>query len=217
MRFLTPAAVLLLALAIPQTAFAAGKLDHWAQRYDLRGTWQKKDADHDGVKNRAEFTLNTNPRRADTDRDGLRDGDELQVGSDPRRVDSDGDGTRDGDENAGVITAFDGAVLTMRRFHGTALDVVVEPDADCAGSDADEGYVDTDETSDADVPPDAEDPAADPDEAETTVDLGGDDDYGYAGCSDPRIKPGTVISSLQFQARDGDLVATAINFAPKLR
>jgi hypothetical protein len=75
------------------------------------------------VKNRQEYTLDTNPRRGDSDVDGTRDGDEV--------------------------------------------------------------YVDAEETPDSEVPPDSEDPPADPDEEETVIDLGGDDDYGYAGCSDP--------------------------------
>ena len=44
-------------------------------------------------------------------------------------------------------------------------------------------------------PPDSED------EEETVIDLGGDDDYGYTGCADPRIKPGAIVSSIELEAR----------------
>src|SRR5262245_31935955 len=125
MRTWIPGGAVLLALAVPHPAFAAGTLDRWAQRYDLHGAWRAKDADRDGVSNRQEYALRTHPRRADTDRDGLRDGDEVRIASDPRKADTDGDGIRDGDENAGVVTAFDGSLLTVRRFHGPELDVVV--------------------------------------------------------------------------------------------
>jgi hypothetical protein len=154
---------LLLALALPHPAHAAGKLDRWADRYDLRGAWRTKDADHDGVKNRQEFTLRTHPRRADTDRDGLRDGDELKIAANPLRVDSDGDGTRDGDENAGVITAFDGTIVTVRRFNGPQLDAVLDDGSSCAGSDEDTEVVETEEIS-GDVPPEDDPPADSVDE-----------------------------------------------------
>ena len=196
---------LLLALALPHPALAAGELDRWADRYDLRGAWRTKDADHDGVKNRAEYTLKTHPRRADTDRDGLRDGDEVKVATNPRRADSDADGIRDGDENAGVVTAFDGEVVTVRRFHGPQLEAVIEDGSSCAGSD---DVAESEET-DGDVPAE-DDPPADSGEDEETVDLGGDDDYGYAGCADPRIKPGAIVSSIELE----DATAIAINLAP---
>ncbi|WP_037494864.1 hypothetical protein [Solirubrobacter soli] len=214
MRTWIPGGAILLALVVPHPAFAAGKLDRWAHRYDLHGAWRAKDADRDGLKNREEYALRTNPRRADTDRDGLRDGDELRAAADPLQPDTDGDGVRDGDENAGVITAFDGTVLTVRRFHGPELDVLVD-DTLCAGSDEDQGFVETTEDVSGEAP---EDDAAPPDEEdtqETVVDLGGDDDYGYAGCSDPRIRPGAVVSSIELIPDDaGELIATAVNLAP---
>ena len=137
MRVWIPGGAVLLALGLPHPALAEGKLDRWADRYELCGAWRAKDADRDGVKNRQEYMLRTNPRRADTDRDGLRDGDEGKVESNPLKADSDGDGTRDGDENAGVITAYDA-----------------------------------------------------------------------------RIKPGALVSSIELEPSDGDLVATEINLAP---
>ena len=146
--------------------------------------------------------------RADTDRDGLRDGDELKVASNPLRADSDGDGIRDGDENAGVITAFDGTVLSVRRFNGPAFDAIVDDASSCAGSDErgrrDRGGAAARTTA----------PADSEDAAETVVDLGGDDDYGYAGCADPRIKPGAIVSSVELTGDDGELIATAVNLAP---
>jgi hypothetical protein len=205
---------LLLALALPHPALAADKLDRWAERYDLRGAWHTKDADHDGVKNRAEYMLKTHPRRADSDRDGLRDGDEVKVATNPRRADSDADGIRDGDENAGVITAFDGVTITLRRFHGARLEAVIEDGSSCAGSDEDDEAVETEEVTGDDVASEDDPPAGSEDDEETEVDLGGDDDYGYTGCTDPRIKPGAIVSSIEIEDGDGDPIATAINLAP---
>src|ERR1700744_998341 len=96
-------------------AHAAGRLDRWAAKHHLHGAWRMKDTDHDGLINRREYGLRTDPRKADSDADGLRDGDELAAGMNPRKRDSDGDGTLDGDENAGVIGAVDGSDFTIKR------------------------------------------------------------------------------------------------------
>ncbi len=57
------------------------------------------DPDMDGLTNREEKELKTNPRVADTDGDGLSDGDEvLKYHTDPLKADTDGDGLSDGDE-----------------------------------------------------------------------------------------------------------------------
>lgn len=59
----------------------------------------RNDPDGDGLRNRAERLIGTDPRNPDTDGDGVSDGDEVQtVGSDPRSADSDGDGRPDGVE-----------------------------------------------------------------------------------------------------------------------
>jgi outer membrane protein OmpA-like peptidoglycan-associated protein len=57
------------------------------------------DPDQDGLTNREEKQLGTNPHNADTDGDGLSDGDEVKkYGTNPLKADSDGDGLGDGDE-----------------------------------------------------------------------------------------------------------------------
>ncbi|MEL7368677.1 MAG: hypothetical protein AAFN74_07190, partial [Myxococcota bacterium] len=63
------------------------------------------DADGDGLTNRREVVLGTDPLDADTDRDGLLDGEEVAVGADgwitdPLDADSDDDGIADGEEVA---------------------------------------------------------------------------------------------------------------------
>ncbi len=58
-----------------------------------------RDDDHDGLTNREEKQLGTDPKNPDTDGDGLRDGDEvLTHKTDPLNKDTDGDGLTDGDE-----------------------------------------------------------------------------------------------------------------------
>ena len=80
---------------------ATGCLDRWERRYHLSTHKRsgKRDPDHDGLRNRREYRLRLNPRRADTDRDGLRDGAEVKrYHTNPRRRDTDRDGLRDGAE-----------------------------------------------------------------------------------------------------------------------
>ncbi len=58
------------------------------------------DHDGDGIDDRDEFRLGTDPANPDTDGDGVSDGDEVANGTDPLDADSDNDGLTDGDEAA---------------------------------------------------------------------------------------------------------------------
>ncbi|HUL44964.1 MAG TPA: OmpA family protein [Bacteroidota bacterium] len=63
------------------------------------GENENGDADHDGLTNKQEAELGTDPHNPDTDGDGLSDGDEvLKYHTDPLKKDSDGDGLSDYDE-----------------------------------------------------------------------------------------------------------------------
>ena len=72
--------------------------DRWERAFhlSLKVNQAKRDQDHDGMRNRAEFLAGTNPRRAD----------------------SDDDGTKDDDEGAGTVTSFDNGVLVIHLFNG---------------------------------------------------------------------------------------------------
>jgi hypothetical protein len=56
--------------------------------------------------------------KGDKDRDGLADRVERALGTDPARADSDGDGTKDGREGAGKVVARKGDRLVVRLFGG---------------------------------------------------------------------------------------------------
>ncbi|MDZ7721532.1 MAG: hypothetical protein U5R06_01590 [candidate division KSB1 bacterium] len=57
------------------------------------------DPDKDGLTNKIEKELGTDPKKADTDGDGLSDGDEInRWKTNPLRPDSDNDGLNDGNE-----------------------------------------------------------------------------------------------------------------------
>ena len=63
-----------------------GLPDRWEQRYGLSTTKNsaKGDPDRDGLRNRREYRLRTNPRKRDTDGDGYDDRVEVRAGTDPR-------------------------------------------------------------------------------------------------------------------------------------
>lgn len=90
----------------------------------------REDRDRDGLDNGSEQRRRTNPRKADSDRDGLADGAELEAGLDPLARDTDFDGLLDGEENAGIVQAAEGAVVTVARFGGGALTGTVTEETD---------------------------------------------------------------------------------------
>jgi hypothetical protein len=72
------------------------------------------------------LSLKVNQARRDQDHDGLRNRAEFLAGTDPRDEDSDDDGTDDGDEGAGTITSFTGGVLTIHLFNGDDVKAKVD-------------------------------------------------------------------------------------------
>jgi hypothetical protein len=72
--------------------------DRWerAHHLSLKVNQARRDQDHDGLRNRAEYLAGTNPRNAD----------------------SDDDGTDDGEEGAGTVTSFTAGVLIVHLFNG---------------------------------------------------------------------------------------------------
>ena len=57
------------------------------------------DRDGDGLSDRAEHKLGTDPDNPDTDGDGLSDGEEVALGTDPNDPDTDHDGIDDANDN----------------------------------------------------------------------------------------------------------------------
>jgi hypothetical protein len=83
-------------------ADADGMADAWEiERFGSTTRDGTGDAEGDGLDDRSEHALGTDPFVSDTDGDGLTDGEEVHVrGTDPLIADTDGDGVRDGDEVA---------------------------------------------------------------------------------------------------------------------
>jgi hypothetical protein len=152
-RAITLAACAAAVLAIPAGAAAKshdrnhdGLPDRWerAHHLSLRVNQAHRDQDHDGLSNRREFRLGTNPRRADSDRDGLRDGAEVATGNDPRDRDSDDNGIRDGEENAGRVVSFTNGVLTIRSGgQDVTAPVTADTQIECEGSNDSSGSDDS--------------------------------------------------------------------------
>jgi hypothetical protein len=66
-------------------------------QFGSRVSW-RLDSDADGLMDREEARIGTDPYQADTDGDGLIDSDEVRTGTDPLDSDTDGDGMSDGVE-----------------------------------------------------------------------------------------------------------------------
>ena len=204
MRKLGLLALVALMLLPAGSASAKTKVDAFAAKYHLKGTWKGKDADKDGLKNLKEFKLGTDPRKSDSDKDGLKDGDEVTSGNHPRKADTDGDRVKDGAEHAGVVTAFDGETITIREF-ATGKKVTAALDTDCspAQDDAtaddstveDDGYVDVEEDEGlAGFFQEEED-------EEEDVDVDAD----ASTCDDDELDKGVVLQSAELE--DGFLIA----------
>ena len=203
MRKLAPLAVAALLVLVPAgTASAKTKVDAFAAKYHLKGTWKSKDADKDGLKNLKEFKLGTDPRKADTDKDGLNDGDELTTGNNPRKADTDGDRVKDGAEHAGVVTAVTDETITIREF-ATGKKVTATFDTDCTPALGEDD-------------PTADDSAFDDGTVDVSDDEGfsalfqedgdeedADTDADVASCDDDELEKGVVLQSADLDVDGG--------------
>jgi hypothetical protein len=198
MRKLGPLALVALLVLIPTgTASAKTKVDAFAAKYRLTGTWKSKDADKDGLKNFKEFRLGTDPRRADSDKDGLKDGDEVTSGNNPRKPDTDGDRVKDGAEHAGVVTAFDGETITIREF-ATGKKVTATLDTDCTPAPGEDETADDSSFDDGTVDVEEDEGFGaffQEEEEEEDVDPGAD----ASTCTDDELEKGVVLQSAELE------------------
>ncbi len=101
------------------------------------------DSDDDGLSNRAELDLGTNPLNPDTAGDGLSDGEELEIGTDPLNPDTDGDeiklkldptsdttdGIRDSERTTEQEIAVDSEVMSQINTDENPMKVSIELEA----------------------------------------------------------------------------------------
>src|SRR5689334_23946444 len=111
-------------------AFAPGAMAH---------SW-RGDRNHDRIPDRWEranhLSLKVNQAKRDQDHDGLRNRAEFMAGDNPRDADTDGDGVKDGQEKAGQVLSFTAGVLTVHLFNGDDVKGAVDADTEIECDDA---------------------------------------------------------------------------------
>jgi hypothetical protein len=173
--------------------------DRWerAHHLSLKVNQAKRDQDHDGLRNKAEFMAGDNPRDADTDDDGVQDG----------------------QEKAGQVVTFTGGVLTVHLFNGDDVKGTVDANTEieCKGAAA--------TTSTAPAARAADDgPGDGGDHGEDTGDQGDNDDQGdqgddngedhnQPGCDATKLTPGAVVQEAELKATAAGLVFEKIELA----
>jgi hypothetical protein len=190
-------------LAVPTVASAKGKdgdrdgmPTKWEKKNRLnpRKNDAKRDKDHDGLVNIAEYRSHTKAGVKDSDRDGLRDAKEdpdrdklvnraeYLTGNNPLDADTDDDGVKDAAEGAGVVTSYRDGTLSLKLFSGGTLTGRVGRDASrsCDSSGDDEDDTDTDDGE--------PDPVNEPTPPDRVI-IGEEGEPGYTG--DPEVPPDT--------------------------
>jgi len=168
--------------------------DRWerAHHLSLKVNQAKRDQDHDGLRNRAEFL----------------------AGTDPRNNDSDDDGTNDGSEGAGTVTSFTGGVLIVHLFNGDDVKGTVDDqtEIECktrpmsqpivvpAARKADEGPGGDDQGDD-----DGDHHGGGDDDGDGQHDQQGDDDE-QAGCDATALTTGAVVGEAELKTTAAGLV-----------
>ena len=171
--------------------------DRWerAHHLSLKVNQAKRDQDHDGLRNRAEFMAGDNPRDADTDNDGVPDG----------------------KEKAGQVASFTGGVLTVHLFNGDDVKGTVDADTEIECDDAamtptttapaaraaDDGGGDN-----GDGDHQGGDHQGPGDDGQGDDDQGDDNgnDQGQAGCDATKLTPGAVVQEAELKATAAGLV-----------
>jgi hypothetical protein len=168
--------------------------DRWerAHHLSLKVNQAKRDQDHDGLRNRAEF----------------------MAGDDPRDADSDDDGIGDGKEKAGQVVFFTGGILIVHLFNGDDVKGTVDDNTEIECEDApattttapaaraaDDGHGGGDDQ--------GEDDHGDRGHDEGDDDQGDDDhgeDHGQPGCDATKLTPGAVVGEAELKATAAGLV-----------
>jgi hypothetical protein len=111
MKKLTTIATAVLSLALLAVPAGAGARTRDRNHDRIPDSWER--AHH--------LSLRVNQARRDPDHDGLNNRAEFRAGLDPRDRDSDDDGVADSRENAGTVASFTGGVLTITLASGGTL------------------------------------------------------------------------------------------------
>jgi hypothetical protein len=162
--------------------------DRWerAHHLSLKVNQAKRDQDHDGLRNRAEF----------------------MAGDDPRDADSDDDGTKDGKEKAGQVVSFTGAVLIVHLFNGDDVKGTVDEDTEIECEDAPATATAPAARAADDGPGHGDDEGDDEHHGDGDIDDNDDDDQ--PGCDATKLTAGAVVGEAELKATAAGLRFTKI-------
>ena len=158
-----------------------------------RSTARKNDRIPDRWERAHHLSLKVNQAAKDQDRDGMKNRAEYRADTDPRDADTDDDGVKDGREDSGTVVSFTGGVLTIKLYRN---DKTVEGKVDdatelkcpstTAATPRDGGRDDQ-----------GDDDHGDDDQGD---DEQGDDDHGDAGaCGTDKLTAGTVVREAELK------------------
>ena len=171
------------------------------------------DRNHDRIRDRWEkrhhLSLAVKQTRRDQDHDGLRNLAEFKAHMDPRDDDSDDDGVEDGDENAGKVSSFADGTLTIALFGGGEVSgkVTEATEIECEGGD-DQGDDNDDQGDDDNSGPGSDDSGPGGDDAaahSSSDDDGGEDDEGE-DCGTDALTEGAVVHEAELDVTDAGAV-----------
>ena len=177
------ASALAAVLALPASGMARSHGDRNGDRIPDR--WER--AHH--------LSLKVNQAKRDQDHDGLRNRAEFMAGDDPRDADTDNDGIEDGREKAGQVVSFTAGVLIVHLFNGDDVKGTVDEDTEIECEDApaaraaDDGHGDEGDKGD--------DNHGDDDHGE---DDQGDDDEDQGDCGTFQLTTGVVVGEAEMKA-----------------
>ena len=181
------------------------------------------DRNRDGIPDRWEranhLSLKVNQARRDQDHDGLRNKAEFQAGDNPRDADTDNDGVEDGHEKAGQVASFTGGVLIVHLFNGDDVKGTVDADTEfecrtaptttTAARTADDGH-----GHDGDEDDDNSGPGSNDQGQGDAGDHHGDDedddndreDHNQPGCDATKLTAGATVGEAELKATPAGLV-----------
>jgi len=158
------------------------------------------------------LSLKVNQAKRDQDHDGLRNKAEFRAGDDPLDADTDNDGVEDGHEKAGQVVSFTGGVLVVHLFNGddgkgtvdadTEFECRSAPTTTTAARAADDGN--GDEGDDNSGP--GSDHHGQGDDGDDHGDDNDREDDNQVGCDATKLTAGATVGEAELKATPAGLV-----------